>query len=91
MSWSMKATGNPALVAAEIERQFAGIDRLPNPEEDVKRAARVLVAAALQAQHQASIVEVVVSGHQDSFTTGTDPNKQNGFTNTLSITVTPKP
>lgn len=88
MSWSVSAVGKPAAVSASIERQFASTS-CAEPEETVRQAARVVVAAAIAAQRPDCAVQVSASGSMS--TSYNEDLKTWGapFTNQLSITVQP--
>lgn len=82
MSWSVSAVGKAAAVAAKIAQEINAY-KCAEPEEGVKQAAGVVLAAALAAQDPAGVVQVAASGSQSQ--QGTPPV----FTNSLAITVTP--
>lgn len=88
MSWSVSAVGKPVAVAAAIEQQFAG-SACAEPEETVRQSARAAIAAALKAQRDDSIVQVVASGSMNTSYNQETKSWGPPVNNTLEIKVQP--
>lgn len=87
MSWSVAATGKAPAVGADLERQFANGSKCSEPEETIRQAARMLLAASIAGQDPASVVQISAAGSQSqSYSTGASGSS---IKNSLTIAVTP--
>ena len=84
MSWSVNRTGMPAVVAAWIAKDLAGI-KCAEPEETIKNAVAQAVAAGLAAMPRNLVVVVAASGSQYA----PDSRKPEEFQNTLFVDMKP--
>lgn len=82
MSWSVSAIGRPVAVAAKVAAEISSYKCI-DPEEGVKQAVAVALAAALAAQDPATVVKVTASGHQSGVLAS------GGTNNTLRVEVEP--
>jgi hypothetical protein len=80
MSWSVSGFGKAPAVAAKIAAEISQYKCI-EPEEAVKQAVGVALAAALGAQDPRAVVNVTASGHQ-----GQDSGR---ISNTLKVSVEP--
>ena len=86
MSWGVNAIGKSLAVAAKVAAEFAQHPCI-EPEEGVRQAAAVAIAAALAAQDPNTAVKVEAGGHQSPIYDAT--GKMIGIQNTLSVKVEP--
>ncbi len=84
MSWGIQLVGDAQAVAKRVDVEF-GRHSCPEPEENVRQAARLAIEAALRAQADGTVVRVSASGSQSSHYKGSDPH----HTNALTITIEP--
>jgi hypothetical protein len=63
MSWSVNAIGKPAAVAAKLAKDFVNV-RCTEPEETIKNAVAMSLAAALAVYPPNWVVQVVANGSQ---------------------------
>jgi hypothetical protein len=87
MSWGINAIGKPPAVAAKLATEFS-VHPCIEPEEGVRQAAAVVIAAVLAVQDPSSAVRVEAGGCQS---TNYDSKGQptGTFQNTLNIKIEP--